>query len=91
MSRRRAREAAMCLLYERELNLEPEDDTLEEMCDVLHTEKLAEDNCQYISSVLAAFEQYKEEIDALVAKILCILENRAPLPRGYFYSAPGSY
>lgn len=68
MSRRRAREAAMCLLYERELNLEPEDDTLEEMCDVLHTERLAEEHCRYISSVLAAFEQNREEIDSLVAK-----------------------
>ena len=68
MSRRRAREVAMCLLYEREINLEPAEDTIKEMSDVLHSDRLEERNCQYIDDVLAAFEQSREEIDASISK-----------------------
>ena len=42
MSRRLAREAAMCLLYEREINRDAGDETLEEMKDILQTEKIME-------------------------------------------------
>ena len=56
MSRRRAREVAMCLLYEREINLEPAEDTIKEMSDVLHSDRLEEKNRGYIDDVLAAFE-----------------------------------
>lgn len=57
MSRRRAREVAMCLLYEREINLEPAEDTIKEMSDVLHSDRLEERNCQYIDDVLARLSE----------------------------------
>ncbi len=68
MSRRRAREAAMCLLYERELNLNPEEDTLREMRDVLHSDSFEQKNRQYIDAVIEAFETQKEQIDSMVSK-----------------------
>ena len=44
MSRRRAREVAMCLLYEREMNIDAQENTLREMCDVLKSDRLEEKN-----------------------------------------------
>ena len=68
MSRRLAREAAMCLLYEREINRDAGDETLEEMKDVLQTEKIMEKHGVYIDQVLKTAEEKREEIDARIAK-----------------------
>lgn len=68
MSRRLAREAAMCLLYEREINKDAGDETLEEMKDVLQTEKILEKHGAYIEQVLKTAEEKRREIDARIAK-----------------------
>ena len=69
MSRRLAREAAMCLLYEREVRGEkPEDNTLEEMGDVLHIEQIRQEQTPYIDAVLQSVEDHREEIDELIAR-----------------------
>ncbi len=57
MGRRRAREVAMCLLYEREMNIDAQENTLREMCDVLKSDRLEEKNCAYIGDVLAVYDE----------------------------------
>lgn len=71
MSRKLAREAAMSLLFERELNEEPCSETLEEMKDVLQTESFIERHGDYIHQITEAFELHGVEIDALIAEF-CI-------------------
>ncbi len=66
MSRRLAREAAMCLLYEREIQGMKTDGTLKEMQDVLHTEKIEEKHGEYIKSVLEAFDENRQETDSII-------------------------
>ena len=68
MSRRRAREVAMCLLYEREMNIDAQENTLREMCDVLKSDRLEEKNCAYIGDVLAVYDEKKEEIDSFISQ-----------------------
>lgn len=63
MSRRQAREAAMCLLYEREVAGEPGAETLTEMKDVLKTEKIIEDNGEYIKNILSVYDTEIDKID----------------------------
>ena len=63
MSRRQARIAAMCLLYEREIVGEPGDGTLEEMKDILKTDKIIDDNREYIDKVLETYDKEKDAID----------------------------
>ena len=65
MSRRLAREALMCLLYEREVAGEPGDETLQEMRDVLHTDKLTDRS--YIDEGLAQYDAHKADIDGMIA------------------------
>ena len=48
MSRRLAREAAMCLLFERDMTGEAGEDTLREMEDVLHTAQIEAQHESYI-------------------------------------------
>ncbi len=69
MSKRLAREAAMCLLFEREITGEPgELETLCEMKDVLKSDKFSEEQNAYINRVLELFEQKSIELDAMIAK-----------------------
>ncbi len=63
MNRRLAREAAMCLFYEREILKEPGCHTLEEMGDVLQQDKLTDENFTYIDQALLAFDTHRAEID----------------------------
>lgn len=67
MSRRLAREAAMCLLFEREINGEPGNETLEEMKDILHTDKIREKHGAYIDHILTYYEQNAVQVDAMIA------------------------
>ena len=68
MSRRLAREAAMCLLYEREVGGAPGDQTLEEMKDVLQTEKIMDKHGDYIEAVLQLYDEKKSLIDAVIER-----------------------
>ena len=68
MSRKLAREAAMSLLFERELNQEPNYETLEEMKDILKTDSFIERHSDYITSVIGAFEQHLEEVDEVISE-----------------------
>ena len=68
MSRRLAREAVMCLLYEREIQGEKIEGTLQEMEDVLHTSRIIDKQGEYIDSVMGAFDAHQEETDAMIEK-----------------------
>lgn len=68
MSRRLAREAAMSLLYERELNDEPCGGTLEEMKDVLKTDDFMDKHGDFVNGVIKAYDEHKDDIDALIAR-----------------------
>ncbi len=68
MSRRLAREAVMCLLYEREIQGEKIEGTLQVMEDVLHTSRIIEKQGEYIDSVMNAFDAHQEETDAMIEK-----------------------
>ena len=58
MSKRLAREAAMCLLYEREMNGEPgELETLFEMRDILKSVKFTPEQNEYINEIVKKFEE----------------------------------
>lgn len=66
MSRRLAREVAMCLLFERDVMGEGGEDTLSEMEDVLNTAKIEEQHRAYIDSILDVYDKKHEEIDSLI-------------------------
>lgn len=68
MSRRLAREAAMCLLYEREIQGTKTEGTLEKMEDVLHTSRFIDKQGDYIDGVVCAFDEHREETDELIEK-----------------------
>lgn len=69
MSKRLAREAAMCLLYEREITGElAENETLVEMNDILKSDKFSKEQNDYINSVVTTYEEKSIDIDALIAK-----------------------
>ena len=68
MSRRLAREAAMCLLYEQEVAGEPGDNTLQEMKDVLKTDKILETQKEYLDDIKQKYEQNKEMIDGQITE-----------------------
>ncbi len=68
MSRRLARQAAMSLLYERDINKEPESDTLQEMKDVLKTEEFIEKHGDYIDGILNGYDSHAQEIDELISE-----------------------
>ena len=68
MSRKLAREAAMSLLFERELNEEPSGETLEGMKDVLQTDSFIEKHGDYIRSITEAYQQNLPEIDEIISE-----------------------
>ena len=69
MSKRLAREAAMCLLFEREITGEPgELETLSEMQDVLKSDRFSEEQNAYINKALRTYEEKSIEIDAKIAE-----------------------
>lgn len=69
MSKRLAREAAMCLLYEREMNGEPgELETLFEMRDILKSDKFTPEQNEYINEIVKKFEENVIYIDSVISK-----------------------
>ena len=68
MSRKLAREAAMSLLFERELNVEPSCETLEGMKDVLQTDSFIEKHGDYIRIITETFHQNGAEIDEIISE-----------------------
>ena len=69
MSKRLAREAAMCLLYEREMNGEPgELETLFEMKDILKSDKFTPEQNEYINEIVKKFEENAIYIDSVISK-----------------------
>ena len=70
MERRLAREAAMCLYYERAIKQDPHTDstTLVDMGDVLHRAKLNDANLAYIDVALQIYEQHLAELDAAIER-----------------------
>ena len=69
MSKRLAREAAMCLLYEREMNGEPgELETLFEMRDILKSDKFTPEHNEYINEIVKKFEENAIYIDSVISK-----------------------
>ena len=69
MSKRLAREAAMCLLYEREMNGEPgELETLFEMRDILKSDKFTPEQNEYINEIVKKFEENASYIDSVISK-----------------------
>ena len=69
MSKRLAREAAMCLLYEREMNGEPgELETLFEMRDILKSDKFTPEQNEYINEIVKKFEENAIYIDSVISK-----------------------
>ena len=70
MERRLAREAAMCLYYERVIKDDPcaESTTLVDMGDVLHRAQFGDANLAYIDEALTVYEEHLQELDACIAK-----------------------
>lgn len=69
MSKRLAREAAMCLLYEWEMNGEPgELETLFEMRDILKSDKFTPEQNEYINEIVKKFEENAIYIDSVISK-----------------------
>ena len=69
MSKRLAREAAMCLLYEREMNGEPgELETLFEKRDILKSDKFTPEQNEYINEIVKKFEENAIYIDSVISK-----------------------
>lgn len=68
MSRRVAREAVMCLLYEREIQKEKTEGTLQEMDDVLHTSNILGKQGEYIFGMLELFDKHSKMTDELIGK-----------------------
>ena len=68
MERRLAREAAMCLYYERAIKKDPHTDstTLIDMGDILQRAKLNDANLAYIDAALQIYEQHLAELDAVI-------------------------
>ena len=70
MERRLAREASMCLYYERAIKQDPHTDstTLVDMGDVLQRAKLNDANLAYIDVALQIYEQHLAELDAAIER-----------------------
>lgn len=70
MERRLAREAAMCLYYERAIKQDPHTDstTLVDMGDVLQRAKLNDANLAYIDVALQIYEQHLADLDATIER-----------------------
>ena len=68
MSRRLAREAAMCLLFERDMTGEAGEDTLREMEDVLHTAQIEAQHESYINKILALYDENHEQLDSIIER-----------------------
>ena len=68
MSRKLAREAAMSLLFERELNEDPSCETLEGMKDVLQTDSFIKKHGDYIRNITEAYQQNLPEIDEIISE-----------------------
>ena len=70
MERRLAREAAMCLYYERAIKDDPcaESTTLVDMGDVLHRAQFGDANLAYIDKALTVYEEHLQELDACIEK-----------------------
>ena len=70
MERRLAREAAMCLYYERAIKDDPcaESTTLVDMGDVLHRAQFGDANLAYIDEALTVYEEHLQELDACIEK-----------------------
>ena len=66
MERSLAREAAMCLYYERAIKNDPyvHSTTLVDMGDILQRAKLDDENLAYIDEALHIYEQHLPELDA---------------------------
>ncbi len=68
MSRRLARQAVMCLLYERDINKDPFSDTLSEMKDILKTDEFIKQHGQFVTDTLKLYGDNSERIDSLIEK-----------------------
>ena len=70
MERRLAREAAMCLYYERAIKDDPcaESTTLVDMGDVLHRAQFGDANLAYIDKALTVYKEHLQELDACIEK-----------------------
>lgn len=66
MSRRFAREAAMCLFFEYSITNKFESETLETMRDVFEEEGMVLTDRSYITRLIAVFQKNQEEIDAVI-------------------------
>ncbi len=66
--RRIARQAAMCLLYEKEIRGDDPEGTLEHMADVLRTEEITNEMQSYIDSVLRNFDKEGGNIDLTIER-----------------------
>ncbi len=69
MSKRLAREAAMCLLFEREMTGDQgELETLTEMRDVLMSDRFTEEQNAYINTIVGLYDEKSIELDSIIAK-----------------------
>ena len=69
MSKKLAREAAMCLLYEKEITGEPSGtQTLLEMKDVLKSDSFNDEENAYINAIVEKYEENSVTIDSIIQK-----------------------
>lgn len=68
MSRKKAREDAMCLLFEYLLTGETDSDTLELMGDVLDKENLREEDVEYINTLINLSKEKQDELDEIIKR-----------------------
>ena len=69
MSKKLAREAAMCLLYEKEITGEPSGtQTLLEMKDVLNSDSFNDEENAYINAIVEKYEENSVTIDSIIQK-----------------------
>ncbi len=68
MSRKLAREAALSLLYEYEIQGDTSLDTIVEFDDILHSEEILEDQSDYIESVIQNYKDHSDEVDSLISE-----------------------
>lgn len=69
MSKKLAREAAMCLLYEKEITGEPSGtQTLLEMKDVLKSDCFNDEENAYINAIVEKYEENSVTIDSIIQK-----------------------
>ena len=66
MSRRLARQAVMSLLYERDINKEPGENTLLEMKDILKTDEFIERHGDYIEIILSEYEKNQNRVNDII-------------------------